>query len=91
MLGDYAITSEIDVLAERNRAGGQRHELTRLRGARMMPIYETSRRMALSASLVKTLAGGGLVTWLNTKQHKGTSLGRLRMLFRLLTLSTLAA
>jgi putative DNA primase/helicase len=62
MLGDYAITCELDMLAERNRAGGPRPELTRLRGARMVSIYETSRRMALSASLVKTLAGSDPVT-----------------------------
>ena len=62
MLGDYAITAELDVLAERSRAGGPRPELTRLRGARMVSIYETSRRMALSASLVKTLAGSDPVT-----------------------------
>ncbi len=62
MLGDYAITSEIDAFAERSRAGGPRPELTRLRGARMVSIYETSKRMALSASLVKTLAGSDPVT-----------------------------
>jgi putative DNA primase/helicase len=62
MLGDYAITCELDMLAERNRAGGPRPELTRLRGARMVSIYETSRRMVLSASLVKTLAGSDPVT-----------------------------
>jgi putative DNA primase/helicase len=62
MLGDYAITCELDVLAERNRAGGPRPEITRLRGARMVSIYETSRRMVLSASLVKTLAGSDPVT-----------------------------
>jgi putative DNA primase/helicase len=62
MLGDYAITLELDTLAERNRAGGPRPELTRLRGARMVSIYETSRRMVLSASLVKTLAGSDPIT-----------------------------
>ena len=62
MLGDYAITCELDILSERNRAGGPRPELTRLRGARMVSIYETSRRMVLSASLVKTLAGSDPVT-----------------------------
>jgi putative DNA primase/helicase len=62
MLGDYAITCELDVLAERYRAGGARPELTRLRGARMVSIYEMSRRMVLSASLVKTLAGSDPVT-----------------------------
>lgn len=62
MLGDYAITSELDVLAERNRAGGPRPELARLRGARMVSIYETSQHLRLSASLVKTLAGSDPVT-----------------------------
>ena len=61
-MGDYAITSELDILAERDRAGGPRPELTRLRGARMVSIYETSSRMKLSASLVKTLAGSDPVT-----------------------------
>ncbi len=62
MLGDYAITCELDMLAERDRAGGPRPELTRLRGARMVSIYETSRRTVLSTSLVKTLAGSDPVT-----------------------------
>jgi putative DNA primase/helicase len=62
MLGDYAITCELDFLTERNRAGGPRPELTRLHGARMVSIYETSRHMKLSASLVKTLAGSDPVT-----------------------------
>jgi putative DNA primase/helicase len=62
MLGDYAITAELDVLAQRNRAGGPRPELTRFRGARMVSIFETSNRMALSASLVKTLAGSDPIT-----------------------------
>jgi len=54
-LGDYAVTAELDLLAERNRPGGPRPELVRLRGARMVPIYETSRRLKLSASLAKSL------------------------------------
>lgn len=62
MLGDYAITAELDMLAERKHAGGPRPELVRLRGARMVSIYETSRRLTLSASLVKTLAGNDPVT-----------------------------
>lgn len=62
MLGDYAITSELDALAERDRAGGPRPELTRLRGARMVSIYETSRHMKLAASLVKSLAGSDPIT-----------------------------
>lgn len=61
-LGDYALTAELDLLAERSRAGGPRPELTRLLGARMVSIYETSRRMVLSASLVKTLAGSDPIT-----------------------------
>ena len=62
MMGEYAITAELDVLAQKDRSGGPRPELTRLRGARMVSIYETSRRMVLSASLVKTLAGSDPVT-----------------------------
>jgi putative DNA primase/helicase len=62
MLGDYAITSELDLFAERNRAGGPRPELTRLRGARMVSIYETSQHLRLSVSLVKTLTGSDPVT-----------------------------
>jgi putative DNA primase/helicase len=62
MLGDYAITAELDMLAERNRTGAPRPEIIRLRGARMVSIYETSRRLTLSASLVKTLAGSDPIT-----------------------------
>jgi putative DNA primase/helicase len=56
-LRDYAVTAELDLLAERDRPGGPRPELVRLRGARMVSIYEASRRLRLSASLVKSLAG----------------------------------
>lgn len=34
----------------------------RLRGARMVSIYETSRRLTLSASLLKTIAGSDPIT-----------------------------
>jgi len=61
-LGDYAITCELDILGERDQAGGPRPELTRLRGARMVSIYETSQRMKMSASLAKTLAGSDPIT-----------------------------
>jgi len=57
-LGDYAITAGLEDLAERSRASsGPRPELVRLRGARMVSVYETSKRLRLSASLIKTLAG----------------------------------
>jgi len=56
-LGDYAVTAGLEDFAERDRAGGARPELVRLRGARMVSVYETSRRLKLSASLVKTLSG----------------------------------
>jgi len=62
-LGDYAITAELDLLAERDRPGcGPRPELVRLRAARMVSIYETSGRLKLSASLVKSLAGSDPIT-----------------------------
>lgn len=56
-LGEYAFAAELDLLAERDRPGGPRPELVRLRGARMVSIYEASQRLRLSASLVKSLAG----------------------------------
>ena len=61
-LGDYAVTAELDLLAERDRPGGPRPELVRLRGARMVSVYESSRRLKLSASLVKSLAGSDPIT-----------------------------
>ena len=62
-LGDYALTAELDLLTERDRPGcGPRPELVRLRGARMVSIYETSGRLKLSASLVKSLAGSDPIT-----------------------------
>ena len=61
-LGDYAVTAEFDLLAERDRPSGPRPELVRLRGVRMVSVYETSRRLKLSASLVKSLAGSDPIT-----------------------------
>jgi putative DNA primase/helicase len=61
-LGDYAVTAGLEDFAERDRAGGARPELVRLRGARMVSVYETSRRLKLSASLVKTLSGSDPLT-----------------------------
>lgn len=61
-IGDYAVTAELDLLAERDRPGGPRPELVRLRGARMVSIYETSRRLKLSASLAKTFSGSDPIT-----------------------------
>lgn len=61
-LGEYSITAGLDDLAERERAGGARPELARLRGARMVSIYETSARLRLDAATVKTLAGSDPVT-----------------------------
>lgn len=61
-LGDYAVTAGLDDLAERDRAGGARPELARLRGARMVSIYETAASLRLAPALVKTLAGSDPVT-----------------------------
>ncbi len=61
-LGDYAMTAGLEDFRERDRGGGPRPELVRLRGARMVSVYETSSRLRLSASLVKTLCGSDPVT-----------------------------
>jgi putative DNA primase/helicase len=61
-LGDYAMTAELDALAERSRAGGPRPELVRLRGARMVSIYETGRKLKLDAALVKSITGSDPIT-----------------------------
>jgi putative DNA primase/helicase len=63
-LGDYALTAELELLAEANRQDGSRPrpELVRLQGARMVSIYETSSRLLLSASLLKSLAGSDPIT-----------------------------
>jgi putative DNA primase/helicase len=64
MLGkDYAVTAGLTDFAQRRfQESGPRPELVRLRGARMVNIYETSARLRLSASLVKTLAGGDAIS-----------------------------
>jgi putative DNA primase/helicase len=64
MLGqDYAATAGLADFAQRRfQESGPRPELVRLRGARMVNIYETSARLRLSASLVKTLAGGDTIS-----------------------------
>ena len=63
-LGPYAITLGLEDLAHREHGDGSRPrpELTRLRGARMASIYETSSSMRLSAALVKTLCGSDPIT-----------------------------
>ena len=63
-LGEYALTAGLDDFAEKKagQGGGPRPELVRLRGARMVSLYETSARLRLSSSLIKTLCGGDPVT-----------------------------
>jgi len=61
-MGDYAATAALDDFAERDRAGGARPEIVKLRGVRMVSVYETSRRLRLSASLIKTLSGSDPIT-----------------------------
>jgi putative DNA primase/helicase len=56
---DYAATAGLSDFGQRRfEEPGPRPELVRLRGARMVNVYETSDRLRLSASLVKSLAGG---------------------------------
>ena len=55
-LGDYAVAAELDLLAERNRAGGPRPELVRLRGARMVSVGPNkSKTEAVGVPLENTL------------------------------------
>jgi len=63
-LGEYAVTAGLEDLAERKHRDGRapRPELVRLRGARMVSIYETGRSMRLDHELVKTLAGSDPIT-----------------------------
>ncbi len=61
-LGEYAVTAELDALAERDRAAAPRPDLVRLRGARMVSVYETARTLRLDAALVKSLAGSDPIT-----------------------------
>jgi len=63
-LGEYAVTAGLEDLAERKHRDGRapRPELVRLRGARMVSIYETGRAMRLDHELVKTLAGSDPIT-----------------------------
>ncbi len=62
--GEYAATAELDALAERRRddVGTARPELVRLRGVRIVSIYETGRRLRLDAALVKSIAGSDPIT-----------------------------
>ena len=61
-LGDYAVAAELDLLAERNRAGGPQPDWCLSAGLEWCHYYETSRRLRLSASLLKTLCGSDPVT-----------------------------
>jgi putative DNA primase/helicase len=56
-LGDYAQTAQLSMLGERTRPGGPRSDLVRLRGARMVNMYETQKSLNVDAALVKTLTG----------------------------------
>ena len=61
-LGEYAITAGLDDFSQRTTQGGPRPEIVRLKGARLVSIYETSSRLKLSASMIKTLAGSDPIT-----------------------------
>jgi putative DNA primase/helicase len=57
MLGDYARTSEPELLLQR-RSDGPRNDVARLEGARMIITSETPDGAALNESLVKRITGG---------------------------------
>src|SRR5690606_38648902 len=63
-LGGYAMTAGLETFAARRHADGARArpELIRLRGARMVSVYETGRALRLDAPLVKSLAGSDAIT-----------------------------
>lgn len=63
-LGTYAMTAGLETFAVRRHADGSRArpELIRLRGARMVSVYETGRALRLDAPLVKSLAGSDAIT-----------------------------
>jgi putative DNA primase/helicase len=64
-LGNYSMTAGLEDLARREKgADGSRPrpELARLRGARLVSIYETGRSLRLDDALVKTLAGSDELT-----------------------------
>jgi putative DNA primase/helicase len=61
-LGDYAVTAGLGDFEQRSRAGGPQPEIVRLRGARLVSAYETSQRLKLSASLLKSVAGSDPIT-----------------------------
>jgi putative DNA primase/helicase len=60
--GDYAVTSGLGDFEQRSRARGPQPEIVRLRGARLVSVYETSQRLKLSASLLKSVAGSDPIT-----------------------------
>lgn len=64
MLGDYGRTSRPDSLAQKisPNASGPTEDIARLAGARLVNFSEPDKKMALSASLVKTLTGSDTVT-----------------------------
>jgi putative DNA primase/helicase len=61
-LGDYAVTAGLGDFEQRSRARGAQPEIVCLRGARLVSVYETSRRLKLSASLLKSVAGSDPIT-----------------------------
>jgi putative DNA primase/helicase len=61
-LGDYAMTAGLGDFEQRDRARGPQPEIVRLRGARLVSVYETSRRLTLSASLLKSVGGSDPIT-----------------------------
>ena len=61
-LGEYGTVAGLEDFAHRRLQGGPRPELARLRGRRMVSIYETSSSIRLSVSWLKTLTGGDPIT-----------------------------
>lgn len=62
-LGDYAAAAGLETFAAKRPDGGRAApELVKLRGARMVAVYETERHLRLAPALLKTLAGSDPIT-----------------------------
>lgn len=64
MMGDYAMTSNPETIAQRQNynGGGPSENVARLAGARLVNIPEPDKKLVLSAALVKTLTGNDTIT-----------------------------
>ncbi len=62
LLGDYAMNTQAESIMVRDRSGGARGDLARLKGARLVTVSEPEEGMVLNEGLIKDMTGGEPLT-----------------------------